>query len=197
MKRPVLICAALIAATCGTITAQAQQARPSGERTSVDLTVYNQNLSLVREERTFALGKGTTTVVVPDVPATIDGTSVHFLSLTDPLGVRVLEQNYQYDLVHQARLLERYLGRDVEFIRTDPVTNKEYAVSGKLLSTGFAQQPGYAGTFAYAGTGGMIAEINGKIEISPAGRLVLPSPAQLSRDAPRPAARPTAPRRES
>ncbi len=175
MNRSLLTCAAILAAMTGTFLTQAQQARPAGERTSVDLTVYNQNLSLVREERTFALGKGTTTVVVPDVPATIDGTSVHFLSLTDPQGVRVLEQNYQYDLVHQARLLERYLGREVEFIRTDPVTNKEYAVPGKLLSTGFAQQPGYAGAYAYAGTGGMIAEINGKIEISPAGRLVLPS----------------------
>jgi hypothetical protein len=135
--------------------------------------VYNQNLSLVREERTFALGKGTTSVVVPDVPATIDGTSVHFLSLTDPDGVRVLEQNYQYDLVHQARLLERYIGRDVEFIRTDPATSREFTVTGRLLSTGFAPQQGYGNSYAYVG--GMIAEVNGKIEIAPAGRLVLPA----------------------
>ncbi len=153
----------------------AQTPRAGGERTAVDITVYNQNLSLVREERTFALGKGTTTVVVPDVPATIDGTSVHFLSLTDPEGVRVLEQNYRYDLVHEAKLLERYIGREVEFVRTDPSTNKEYAVAGKLLSTGFAGQPGYGNASAYIGTGGMIAEINGKIEIAPAGRLVLPA----------------------
>ena len=153
----------------------ARQMRAAGERTSVDLTIYNQNLSLIREERTFALGKGTTSVIVPDVPATIDGTSVQFLSLTDPEGVRVLEQNYQYDLVHQARLLERYIGREVEFIRTDPATNREYPVTGKLLSTGFVPQPGYAGAYAYAGTGGLIAEVNGKIEISPAGRLVLPA----------------------
>jgi len=151
----------------------AQQARATGERTSVDLTIYNQNLSLVREERTFPLGKGTSTVVVPDVPATIDGTSVHFLSLTDPEGVRVIEQNYQYDLVSQARLLERYVGREVEFVRTDPATNREYSVPGKLLATGYVQQPGYP--YAVAGTGGITAEINGKIEIGPAGRLVLPA----------------------
>ena len=173
MNRPVLMCAAALAALCCSPASQARQAPGSGERTSVDLTIYNQNLSLVREERTFALLKGTTSVVVPDVPATIDGTSVHFVSLTDPEGVRVLEQNYQYDLVHQARLLERYIGREVEFIRTDPATNRDYAVPGKLLATGFVQQPGYAN--AYAGTGGIIAEVNGKIEISPAGRLVLPA----------------------
>ncbi|HTY58116.1 MAG TPA: hypothetical protein VMF59_04830 [Bacteroidota bacterium] len=175
MKRPFLACALPLAACCFWAASPAQPERPSGDRTSVDLTIYNQNLSLIREERTFLLGKGITTVVVPDVPSTIDGTSVHYLSLTDPEGVRVLEQNYQYDLVHQARLLERYIGKEVDFIRTDPSTNKEYTVAGRLLSTGFVQQPGYANAYAYAGTGGMIAEINGKIEIAPAGRLVLPS----------------------
>ena len=168
MNTPVLLCAGALASLCLSPGSPAQPAPGFGERTSVDLTIYNQNLSLVREERTFTLGRGTTTVVVPDVPATIDGTSVHFVSLTDPEGVRVLEQNYQYDLVHQARLLERYIGRDVEFIRTDPATNRDYAVPGKLLS-------GYANAYAYAGTGGIIAEVNGKIEISPAGRLVLPA----------------------
>jgi hypothetical protein len=175
MNTPVLLCAGTLASLCLSPGSPAQPAPGFGERTSVDLTIYNQNLSLVREERTFTLGRGTTTVVVPDVPATIDGASVHFVSLTDPEGVRVLEQNYQYDLVHQARLLERYIGRDVEFIRTDPATNRDYAVPGKLLSTGFLQQPGYANAYAYAGTGGIIAEVNGKIEISPAGRLVLPA----------------------
>ena len=174
MNRHLLLCAVALASLGGSFMSRAQPVRQSGERSTVDLTIYNQNLSLVREERTFALAKGTTSVVVPDVPATIDGTSVHFLSLTDPEGVRVLEQNYQYDLVHQARLLERYIGRDVEFIRTDPAANREYTVPGKLLSTGFVPQPGY-GNGAYAGTGGIIAEVNGKIEISPAGRLVLPA----------------------
>jgi hypothetical protein len=140
-----------------------EEAVKGGDRSSVDLTVYNQNLSLIREERTFILPKGLSTVVVPDIPSTIDGTSVHFMSLTDPPSVRVLEQNYQYDLVSQAKLLERYLGRQVEFMRLDPATNKERAVSGTLLASG------------YAGTGGLVAEIEGKVELNPSGRLVLPS----------------------
>jgi hypothetical protein len=108
-----------------------------GERTTVDLTIYNQNLSLIREERTFNLAKGISRVVVPDIPTTIDGTSVHFMSRTDPQGVKVLEQNYQYDLVHQAKLLERYLGKMVEFVRTDPESKKPYSVFGTLLATGY------------------------------------------------------------
>jgi hypothetical protein len=172
-----VLCAALVLALLSPIplAAQPTAAATAGERTAVDLTVYNQNLSLVREERTMTLPRGTSRVVIPDIPATIDGTSLHFLSLTDPASVRVLEQNYQYDLVHQAKLLERYLGRTVEFVRTDPETKREFTVKGTLISSGYVQQPQYGGgTAGFTSVGGMIAEINDKLELNPAGRLVLP-----------------------
>jgi hypothetical protein len=158
------------------VLAQGKLETSAGERTSVDLTIYNQNLSLIREERTLKLPRGLSEVIIPDIPATIDGTSVHFLSLTDALAVKVLEQNYQYDLVHQAKVLEKYLGKQVEFIRYDEGTKKEYSVTGKLLATGYMAQPQYGSPApSYVGMGGMIAEINGKIELNPAGRIVLPS----------------------
>jgi len=163
-----LVSVALVAATA--------TALGSGQRERVDLTIYNQNLSLVREERTLTLPRGTSTVVVPDIPATIDGTSVHFMSLTSPGSLRVLEQNYQYDLVHQAKLLERYLGKDVQFVRVRPDTKEEYTVTATLLSTGYVAQPRYTGGIpVFNSIGGMIAEINGSIEVNPSGRLILPS----------------------
>lgn len=171
MKKSSLLFVLLL--SCAVVASgQEKGTTSSGERTSVDLTIYNQNLSLIREERTLTLAKGMNRVVIPDIPSTIDGTSVHFLSLTDPNGVKVLEQNYQYDLVHQAKLLEKYLGKQIEFVRYDEATKKEYSVFGKLLATGFAAQPAYG---SFISTGGMVAEINGKIELNPAGRLVLPS----------------------
>jgi hypothetical protein len=168
MKHTLIAALIAICALLETNTSAAQTLKTSsaGDRTSVDLTIYNQNLSLIREERSLSLPKGTSRAILPDIPSTIDGTSLHFLSLTDPNAVRVLEQNYQYDLVHPSKLLEKYLGRTVEFVRTDPDTRKEYTVSGKLLATGYSGQ---------SLVGGMVAEINGKVEISPAGRLVLPS----------------------
>jgi hypothetical protein len=149
----------------------AQQPVTASERQSVDLTIYNSDIALVREERTMELTKGLNRVLVPDIPATIDGTSLHFSSVTDASAVKVLEQNYQYDLVHQAKLLEKYIGKDVEFFRLDPNTKKEYAVKAKLLSSGWQQDDGNQ----YSTTGQMIAEVNGKIELAPEGRLVLPS----------------------
>jgi hypothetical protein len=158
------------------VFAQGDQQCVAGDRTAVDLTIYNQNLSLIREERIIKLVKGMSRVVLPDIPATIDGTSLHFISLLDPTAVRVLEQNYQYDLVHQAKLLEKYVGREVEFVRIDPSTEKEFTVRGKLIATGYYLQPQHGSPVPnYYSTGGMIAEIDGKIEINPVGRLILPS----------------------
>lgn len=150
----------------------------AGDRTSVDLTIYNFDLALIRETRPITLNKGMNTLVIPDIPATIDGTSLHFSSLTDPKSVRVLEQNFQYDLVHHAKLLEKYLGKEVEFVRVDPSSNKEFSVFGKLLATGW--QPQYVSygqqnqPTSYAYSGQMVAEINGKIELNPSGRMILP-----------------------
>jgi hypothetical protein len=179
MKRSSTVCGAVLLCLgflCIQGFSQTRGGAASGERTAVDLTIYNQNLSLVREERTLNIPKGLGHVVIPDIPATIDGTSLHFVSLTDPSAVRVLEQNYQFDLVHQAKLLEKYLGKQVEFIRVDPDSKKEYSVFGKLLATGYQSQPHYGGgPQTYVSTGGLIAEINGKIELNPAGRIALPS----------------------
>lgn len=151
------------------------QDEPSGKRTGVDITIYNESLALIREERDIRLPKGTAHLVIPDIPATIDGTSVHFRSMTDPIAVRVLEQNYQYDLVHPAKLLEKYIGKEVEFARVDPETKKGYTVKGRLLATGYRPQGEFGSGLSYVNTGGMIAEINGKIELNPEGRLILPS----------------------
>ncbi len=133
----------------------------AGERHSVDLTIYNSDLALIRELRTLPLKKGLSKVIVPEIPATIDGTSLHFSSLTDASAVKILEQNYQYDLVSNEKLLEKFVGKNIEFIRIEEEKKKEYTVTGKLLAIGNGA--------------GITAEINGKIEINPIGRLVLPS----------------------
>lgn len=148
-------------------------ARSASARQSVDLTVYNSDLALVREVRAIPLAKGANHVAVPDVPATIDPSSVHFGSLTDPSGVRVVEQNYQYDLVSRRKLLEKYVGRTVEFLRPDPAGGPETAVAGRLLAV--EDRAGrHAGLPPQASDFGILAEIGGKVEVDPAGRLVLP-----------------------
>ena len=129
------IAAALIVMGLFPAIAQPLKTGAAGERSSVDLTIYNQNLSLIREERPITLPRGMSRLVIPEIPSTIDGTSLHFLSLSDPGAVRVLEQSYQYDLVHPSKLLERYLGKEIEFVRVEPSTDKEYTVTMAAAAT--------------------------------------------------------------
>lgn len=95
----------------------------------VDLTVYNQNVALVKDKRTLALKSGTNEVRFSDVAAQIDPTSVQFNSLTDPSNTRVIEQNYAYDIVGSQKILQKYLDQNISLVTED---GTKY--SGKLLS---------------------------------------------------------------
>jgi hypothetical protein len=69
--------------------------------------------ALVREERTFQLVPGRNLLRVSDVPSLIDPTTVSFASLTDPKATRVVEQSFEFDLTSTAKLLSRYLDREI------------------------------------------------------------------------------------
>jgi hypothetical protein len=89
--------------------------------------------SIVRHERTIPLEKGRNAVRFADVAERIDPTTVTFESLTDPSGTSILEQNFQFDLVSQDKLLQRYIDRavTVEQARGQSVESFD----GTLLST--------------------------------------------------------------
>lgn len=69
--------------------------------------------ALVRDGRKMSLEAGNGVLRFTDVAKRIDATTVAFESLTDPAGTRVVEQNYQFDLVNRDKLLERYVGAPI------------------------------------------------------------------------------------
>ena len=69
--------------------------------------------AVVRHQRDIALTRGRNNVRFTDVAALIDPTTVHFESLTDASGTRVIEQNFQFDLVSTQKLLEKYIDRRI------------------------------------------------------------------------------------
>src|SRR3990172_1584723 len=79
----------------------------SQEQNKVFLTVYNQDLGLVREVRNLDFKKGVLEIKFRDVASRIDPTSVHFKALNFPDKVSILEQNYQFDLVSSDKILEK------------------------------------------------------------------------------------------
>ena len=92
--KPTLIALLLL---CALVTPPAAQAvAPAITRETqkdVMITIYNGNLGLVKDVREIRLPAGTTEVQFMDVASLIDPTTVHFKSITDPAGLKILEQN--------------------------------------------------------------------------------------------------------
>jgi len=88
--------------------------------------------AVVRQQRDINFNRGRNTVRFSDVAALIDPTTVIFESLTDPAGSSVLEQNFQFDLVSQEKLLQKYIDQTV---KVDQLRgNNVESFSGTLLS---------------------------------------------------------------
>jgi len=92
------------------------------------VTVYNQNLGLVKDVRSLELGTGKRTFRLTDVSAQIDPTSVHLVPKSGG-GLAVLEQNFQYDLVSADKVLDRYVDKPITVIGKDGKST-----TGTLLS---------------------------------------------------------------
>lgn len=129
----------------------------AADRESVAITVYNQNFGLVREIREIDLGRGRIALEYGDVASAIQPETVHVLPLGSN-GLRLLEQNYQFDLLNPQKLLEKYVGRTVTVYRTNPETGAEEGVEAEVLSV----------------NGGPILRIDGEITFNYPGRFGFP-----------------------
>ncbi len=149
--------AVLLAVASGdAIPTQGRQARIPVSRESqkeVAITIYNGDLGLVKDTREVKLPEGTQEITFMDVAAQIDPTTVHLKSLNAAAGLRILEQNYEYDLLNPKKLMDKYIGKSVKLMTSDGSL-----VDAVLLSN----------------NGGPIYQINGQIHIGHPGRLILP-----------------------
>jgi hypothetical protein len=129
------------------------------DQQSISITIYNDNLGLVKDVRKIKLPRGVINLNFEGVAAQIDPTSVHIRSLTSPKLLTILEQNFEFDLISPQKLAEKYLGRTVELVTTNKDDGKEVWTKAKLIGI----------------QGGYVYEIDGKIAVNPPGRIVLPS----------------------
>src|SRR5437660_6512742 len=146
----VLILGAVATAALAQTSEQTTTAR---DRQSVNITVYNSNLGLVRETRRLTLPDGRIALRFADVTAQIRPETVHLASLTAPASLRILEQNYQYDLLNPGKLLDKFVGREITLVMRRYTNNTETfePVQATLLSN----------------NGGQVWRINGQIVINP------------------------------
>src|SRR2546429_8476398 len=144
------LCFAGFASALGQTSEQTTTAR---DRQSVNITVYNSNLGLVRETRRLTLPDGRIALRFSDVTSQIRPETVHLASLTSPSALRILEQNYKYDLLNPAKLLDKFVGKQITLVLRHYQNNTETfePVQATLLSN----------------NGGQVWRINGQIVINP------------------------------
>src|SRR5262249_18224078 len=153
MKTPLIATLLIVALATGQPAAAAPVSVTRDDQRDVMVTIYNGNLGLVKDLREVRFPSGQSEVQFMDVAAQIDPTTVHLKSITDALGLKILEQNYEYDLLTSQKLMEKYVGRKVRLYQSDGTYH-----DATLLSAN-----------------GPIFEINGQIHMGQYGRLVLPS----------------------
>jgi hypothetical protein len=116
--------------------ASADQSTSLGDQTDLNVTVYNSNIALVRDVRQLALPGGAFRLKFMDIAATVNPATVHFRSLNEPEKLSVIEQNYEYDLLEPAKLLHKYVGKEVTLVRSykDSGTTKHEEIKATLLA---------------------------------------------------------------
>ena len=114
----------------------ADQSTTLNDQTELAVTVYNSSIALIRDVRELQLPKGDFRLKFMDIAATVNPATVHFRSLTDPDKLSVLEQNYEYDLLEPAKLLNKYVGKEVTLVRSymDNGTTKHEEIKATLLA---------------------------------------------------------------
>lgn len=162
-----LIVYLLAALSCA--VAQADELRSTlQDQRSVAVTIYNENLALVKDQRTILFASGQNALAFRDVSARMRPETALLRSLTSPGKLSVIEQNFDFDLLTPQKLLDKYVGKSVSIIRTNTATGVEATEQAQVL----------------AANNGVVMKIGNRIETGIPGRIVYPDvPANL-RDRP-------------
>lgn len=143
--RVLLLSAAFIA---GPAFAQISAEIPPPSQTSqgqVAVTIYNGDLALVQDVRQLDIRSGRSRQEFPDVSAQIQPQTV---TLTGD-GLGIVEQNFDFDLLSPAALMQKAVGETVTIVRTNPANGQETRERARIL----------------AANGGVVMQIGERIEV--------------------------------
>lgn len=150
------------------ITNAAEQRTTLDDQISVAVTIYNENLALIKDQRKVTLKTGFNHLAYRGVSAQMRPETAMLRSLESKTGIQVIEQNFDFDLLTPEKLLNHYVGRQVKISRMNPATGKETVEKATVLST----------------NQGVVVKIGGRLETNPPGHFIFDElPASL-RDEP-------------
>ncbi|KQM27760.1 MULTISPECIES: DUF4139 domain-containing protein [unclassified Sphingomonas] len=111
----------------------------------VSVTIYNGDVALVQDIRPLDLRSGPVRQDFPDVSAQIRPETV---SLAVP-DARIVEQNFDFDLLSPSSLMEKAVGETITLLRTNPATGAETRERARVLAV----------------NGGVVLQIGDRIEV--------------------------------
>lgn len=157
-KTGVLVAGAVVLWVCVAQGAQTTQSTEQ-DQTNVEVTVYNNNLGLVKDTRSLALPAGEGELRFMDVASGIMPVTVHAKSLNAPDKFQVLEQNYEYDLMDYNKLMDKFVDKKVKLVDWNQYQDRKETVEGTLISNN---------------NGNPVFKINDEIYLGHPGYKVLP-----------------------
>jgi len=134
-----------VTAGCLILAIQAGSAVAADTPDAVSLTIYANNQALVQDKRTIAFSGGRQRIEFRNVSAQIRPETASLVAGE----MRVIEQNFDYDLLSPAKIMENAVGQTVTLVRTNTATGTETRDIAKIL----------------AANGGVVLQIGDHIEV--------------------------------
>jgi len=168
--RYALITSAILSAfSTVAVSAELNEVRSTlNDQQSVAVTIYNNNLALVKDQRKVSLNSGLNNLALRDVSAQIRPETALLRSLTNTGSFTTLEQNFDFDLLTPQKLLEKYVGKNVTVARINQATGIETTEQATVLSA----------------NNGVVMRIGNRIETGIPGRIIYDDVPSNLRDRP-------------
>lgn len=147
---------ALLTLTLSVCAQSGEQRSTLSDQNEVAVTIYNENLALVKDQRKVNIQSGLSSLAFRDVSAKMRPETALLRSLNASESLSVLEQNFDFDLLTPQKLLEKYVGHSVKIIRSNSVTGQETTETAQVLSA----------------NNGVVLKIGDRIETGISGRLI-------------------------
>lgn len=167
MSKPFYLAASLAFTAC-IAHAAPEHITTLKDQQEVAVTIYNENLALVKDTRKVNLVAGEGRLAWRDVSARMRPETALLRDLTHPKGFYLLEQNFDFDLLTPQTLLNKYVGKRVTVIRTNPATGADSREDATVLAT----------------NGGVVLQYADRIETGVPGRLAFHNVPDNLRDRP-------------
>ena len=138
------------------------------DQESVAITIYNNDLALVKDVRNVHLNRGFSALALRDVSAQIRPETALLRSISEPGRLILLEQNFDFDLLSPKKMLEKFVGKTVTIVKTNPATGAEISEKATVLSA----------------NNGIVLKVGDRIETGLLGRIVYDDVPNNLRDRP-------------